>query len=237
MMLKKVPWRVRCLVWIGLCSSFVACGTPHIQKNTRRVRSYNKDVYASPDAARSPGSLWSEGAYNLFQETRGRRVGDILTVVVNEYSDAARDSSTGTQRKSDMRLGISAFLNVLQNYAANHPGFDPNALLATVASSDFAAQGATSASGQLTAMVPVRIKDIMPNGDFYVEGNKTLLLNNEQSYLYLSGVVRPIDVGTDNSVDSAVLADVELEYTGSGMMAENERPGVLWRFLNFIWPF
>jgi flagellar L-ring protein precursor FlgH len=214
-----------------------ACGAPHIHKGKAKVRTYAKDTYASPDAARTPGSLWSEGAHSLFEETRGRRVGDILTVVVDERSDAARDSGTATQRQSDMRLGISAFLNALSNYAATHPGFDPNAILATTSGSDFSAQGTTSASGTLSATVPVRIKDVLPNGDFYVEGNKTMLLNNEESHLYISGVVRPIDVGTDNAVSSAVLADVELEYTGSGVMAENERPGVLWRALNYIWPF
>jgi flagellar L-ring protein precursor FlgH len=220
-----------------LCMALCACGTPHIHKGKAKVRTYAKDTYASPDAARSPGSLWSEGAHNLFEETRGRRVGDILTVVVDEQSQAARDSGTAMQRQGDMRVGISAFLAAMQSYASTHPGFDPNALLATSMASSFAGQGSTSASGNLNATVPVRIKDVLPNGDFYIEGNKTLLLNNEESHLYLSGVVRPIDVNTDNSVGSSVLADVELEYTGRGVMAENERPGILWRALNYIWPF
>lgn len=226
------PW-LMCLQLVLL----VACGAPHIHKRKPKVRAYAKDTYASPDAARSPGSLWSEGAHNLFEETRGRRVGDILTVVVDEQSQAARDSGTATQRQGDMRLGISAFLAAMASYASAHPGFDPNAILATSMSSSFTGQGSTTASGNLNATVPVRIKDVLPNGDFYIEGNKTLLLNNEESHLYLSGVVRPIDVNTDNSVSSSVLADVELEYTGSGVMAENERPGVLWRALNYIWPF
>lgn len=220
-----------------MCMALYACGTPHIHKGKAKVRTYAKDTYASPDAARSPGSLWSEGAHNLFEETRGRRVGDILTVVVDEQSQAARDSGTAMQRQGDMRVGISAFLAAMQSYASTHPGFDPNALLATSMASSFAGQGSTSASGNLNATVPVRIKDVLPNGDFYIEGNKTLLLNNEESHLYLSGVVRPIDVNTDNSVGSSVLADVELEYTGRGVMAENERPGILWRALNYIWPF
>lgn len=227
----------RQLAWCALTLQLGACGAPHIHKSKSKVRAYAKDTYASPDAARTPGSLWSEGAHNLFEETRGRRIGDILTVVVDEQSQAARDTGTATQRQSDMRLGMSAFLAAMQSYASTHPGFDPNAILATSMSSSFAGQGSTTASGNLNATVPVRIKDILPNGDFYIEGNKTLLLNNEESHLYLSGVVRPIDVDTDNTVGSSVLADVELEYTGRGVMAENERPGILWRALNYIWPF
>lgn len=228
--------RVRLFVIAGAALAHEGC-VRHVYPYNHKKRHYRQGTYASAEDARTPGSLWSEGAHNLFEETRARRVGDILTVLVDERSDATRDTATGTQRRSDLSLGISAFLTAMQNFAATHPGVDPNALIQAASSSDFASKGATARSGALNATVPVRIREVLPNGDFFVEGNKVLLLNNEESYLYLSGVVRPIDVGTDNTVPSAVLADVELEYTGRGVLAENENPGWLSRIFSKIWPF
>lgn len=209
----------------------------HIKPYKHKSRTYAHDTYASPDAARTPGSLWSEGAHNLFEETRARRVGDILTVTLAERADATRDTATATSRQSSAQVGVSALLSAIHSYAASHPGFDPNALLAGMSASTFNSQGGTSRSGQLDAILPVRIKELLPNGDFFVEGSKMLLLNNEESTLYLSGVVRLIDINTDNSVASSVLADVELEYTGRGVLADNENPGWLSRILGWVWPF
>ena len=77
----------------------------------------------------------------------------------------------------------------------------------------------------------------MPNGDYYVEGRKVLLLNDEETHLYVSGVVRPVDISPDNSVASSYLADVELEYTGRGVLSEKQNVGWLSRALDYVWPF
>lgn len=224
------------LVGIGLLTQ--ACSrVPHIKSYKQKHRSYTKDTYASPDASRSPGSLWSDGAHHLFEETRGRRVGDILTVLVDERADATRDRGTALQRNSTSSVGVGAFLNAMQQLAIKHPGLDPNVLVSGASAGAFNSQGSVAASGQLAAKLPVRIKEVLPNGDFFLEGSKMLLLNNEESILYISGVSRPIDVGTDNSVSSSVLADVELEYTGRGVLADNDHQGWFSRVLGWVWPF
>jgi flagellar L-ring protein precursor FlgH len=228
----------RSALGLAMIFSVIGCSrVHHIKPYKKKARAYKHDTYASPDAARTPGSLWSEGAHNLFEETRARRVGDILTVNLAERADATRDTATATQRQSSAQVGVSAVIDAMHHYAAQHPGFDPNAILAGMSTSAFNSQGGTSRSGQLDAILPVRIKEQLPNGDFYVEGSKMLLLNNEESTLYLSGVVRLIDINTDNSVDSGKLADVELEYTGRGVLADNENPGWLSRMLGWVWPF
>ena len=218
-------------------SSGACARVKHIKPYKKKNRTYTKSSYASPDAANTPGSLWSEGAHNLFEETRGRRIGDILTVTIDERADATRDMQTGTSRHSDSQVGISAALNIMQKVAQMYPGTDPNALLSGQSNGNFAANGGTSSRGTLAATLPVRIRELMPNGDFFVEGNKMLLVNNEESTLYISGVVRPIDVNTDNSVSSTKLADVELEYTGHGVLTDNDSRGWLSRALGWIWPF
>ena len=70
-------------------------------------------------------------------------------------------------------------------------------------------------SGKLNATLPTRIKKTLPNGDFFIEGSKVFLINEEESILYLSGVIRPVDIMPDNSVSSLQVADVELGTLGA----------------------
>ena len=209
----------------------------HVLPYKQKQRDYRPEMYASPDAARSPGSLWSEGAYNLFEDARARRVGDIVTIFVLESANAKRDSSTALRHRGDTQLGVSAFYTAILDLVRKNPGLDPNALLQASTTNDFSGGGGITRSGDVKAVLPVRIKEALPNGDFYLEGSKVLLLNEEESLLYISGVVRPIDIAPDNSVSSTQLADVELEYTGRGIITESERVGWGKRLLNYIWPF
>lgn len=65
----------------------------HIYPYNSKVRDYTAPQYAAPDAQRTEGSLWSEGSHGLFEDARARRVGDILTVKIDERSVATRDAS------------------------------------------------------------------------------------------------------------------------------------------------
>lgn len=209
----------------------------HIYPYGPKVRTYTPPEYASADARRTAGSLWSESSPGLFEDARAQRVGDIVTVRIDERSDATRDASTHASRSSDTSLGVSAFFNAMQRLAARYPQISPAALVGASSDTQFDGEGSTSRSGRLAATLPVHVKRQLPNGDLFVEGTKMLLLNDEESQLYLSGVVRPIDIQPDNSVASSLLADVELEYTGRGVVSEQQGPGWLSRVLSYIWPF
>ena len=207
----------------------------HIYPYNHKNRDYTTPPYAPQDAERTEGSLWSAAAHGLFEDPRARRVGDIVTVKIDEKSVATRDASTQTARSNKIDAGISAFMNAMSKLQAK--GFDPSALIGASTSKDFQGSGTTSRSGNFDASLPVHVAKQLPNGDLYVEGTKIILLNDEESYLYLSGVVRPIDIQQDNTVSSSLLADVELEYTGRGVLSEPQSPGWLSRVLDYIWPF
>ncbi|RYF10406.1 MAG: flagellar basal body L-ring protein FlgH [Deltaproteobacteria bacterium] len=233
--MKPAPTLLRLLL---LCQLLGAAGcVRHVYPYTKKTRKYSKDSYASADAARTPGSLWSEASRNLFEDPRSSRVGDIITITMNEQVNAARNTSTQMQHDSSTNLGIPSFWSAMGALAATNPSIDPNAILAAATNNAFTGQGATSSSGTLSAILPVRIKEAMPNGDFYVEGHKVVLLNDEEAFLYVSGVVRPIDIMPDNTVDSGLLADVEIEYTGRGVLSEAERVPWMQRVINWVWPF
>lgn len=209
----------------------------HIYPYEPKVRDYQLGEYAEPEAGRTAGSLWSEATPGLFSDLRAARVGDILTVVVNEEADATRAASTKSKRKNETKLGASAFLTAMTKLTAANPGLDPSALISAASESNFEGDGTTQRTGSVRATLPVRIRERLPNGDFFVEGSKVLLLNDEESQLYLSGVVRPVDIGPSNNVSSSLLADVELEYTGRGVLTDRQSPGWMSRVLDVVWPF
>jgi flagellar L-ring protein FlgH len=77
----------------------------------------------------------------------------------------------------------------------------------------------------------------LPNGNLFVEGHRVVLVNNEEHHFYISGVVRPIDIDQENSVKSSMIADAEIEFTGRGVLSDNQQQGWLSRYFGWMWPF
>lgn len=220
-----------------VCALLGGCAITHIKPYEKKTREYTAEDYASPTAGRSAGSLWSNASAGIFEDVRARRVGDIITVRIAEEANATRDASTKTARDSEQSYGVSSFFGALGKIAAAHPDLNPEELFKAQASATFDGSGSTARSGKLNATLPARIKTRLPNGDFFVEGSKIVLINDEESILYLSGVIRPVDINPDNSISSLLVADVELEYTGRGVITDRQSPGFLARMMDWIWPF
>ena len=90
---------------------------------------------------------------------------------------------------------------------------------------------------RLVATVPAVVKKVLPNGNLFIEGHRVVLVNSEEQHFYVSGVIRPIDIDGDNSVKSSLVADAEIEFTGRGVMTENQQKGWMQKYLGWIWPF
>lgn len=213
-----------------------AC-TTHVRPYKPKVRNYRPDQYDKTADQRLDGSLWSDSTDTLFTHRRSARIGDVITVVIHESANAQQGAGTDTSRKSDMNMGISAFGTAVKQLQAAYPNLDMSKLLAAGYQNDFSGQGQTSSSGSLNATLTARIKNVMPNGDFYIEGNKVVMVNEEESHLYFSGVVRPSDIQADNTIASNLIADAQVEYTGRGPVADKQRPGWFSRFVDWITPF
>ena len=103
--------------------------------------------------------------------------------------------------------------------------------------SSFSGAGDTARNGELTGNIAVRASREMPNGDLFLEGTKVVLINNEEYHLYVSGLVRPTDISPDNSVQSTRIADAQIEFTGRGDLADQQRKGWFGRMFDSINPF
>ncbi len=221
------------LVWGLVLSSCVS----HIAPYKPKKRRYVVGTYSTKKAPKERGSLWVPGSRGYFEDARASRVGDTIMVKIDESTDASRSASTALNKKSSTSAGMGTLLGLLTKLAAKYPDLNLASLVSGSFTSELAADGNTVRKGTLQASIAVRIAKIMPNGDFYVEGHKVVLLNNEENHLYISGVVRPADVNSDNAVYSYRIADAQVEFSGRGELSDNQKQGWFSRFLSKIWPF
>jgi flagellar L-ring protein precursor FlgH len=223
----------------ALAALLLGCGPRHIGAMTAKQRNYTPGAYAQrdPSAKPAPGSLFSEAGGGYLEDTRAVRVGDIVVIVVSEAADAQGNATTKLSRDSTAQMGMDSFFGAMATLQKAHPSIDPSKLLSFASQSAFQGDGNTTRAGKLDANIAVRVTREMPNGDLFLEGTKVILINNEEYHLYVSGVVRRADIGQDNAVSSSRIADAQLEFTGRGDMADQQRKGWFSRSLDTVTPF
>ncbi len=183
------------------------------------------------------GSLYAEGAPGLFEDHSASRIGDILVVRIDEKDGASRQADTKLDKTDATSYGVPAAVGLVSALAAKFPGVDPAKLFATTTDQKFTGAGQTKREGNVSAILPVRVVQILPSGDLFIEGTKVVMVGAEQQHIYVSGIVRRVDIAEDDSVPSSRIADAEIEYTGSGDISDTQRRGWLSRTVSKLWPF
>ena len=189
---------------------------------------------AAPDSSAAQYSGSQTNTYDPFSnfispyaDHKAQRVGDIVTIIITESSSASKSSATKTSKKSGSNSSLSEFFGL---GAANLPmkmGVD--------AGSDYSGSGSTTRSGTMEAKISASVKQVLPNGNLVLEGNRQVTVNDDIQTITISGVVRPQDIMADNSVLSMYMADAKIEYAGEGPIVQ--RPGIVTRILQtpFHW--
>ena len=219
---------------IGLLVAFGGCSGP-MTNYKFPTRKYEPGKYDAPSAGQN-GLLWGESTPNVTEDARSRGLGDLVIVRIEESADASGNATTKTSRKSQITGGINNFFGLVEKFAKKHPGVDATALVNAVFESSFEGDGSTKRAGVLTATIPCQVKKVLPNGDLFVEGTKTIQINHEETHLYLSGVVRPFDIDMANQVSSGRILDARIDFSGRGVVSDKQRPGILHRGLDHAWP-
>lgn len=161
---------------------------------------------AAADAVSAPRSL--------FSDRRAQMPGDVLTVLISEVA------SMSTQAQTQLRKGESANANLLQR--------DGEIQLASVGfDSQFAGGGQMERSGTLLARLSMQIDSIDANGNFIVSGEQLIVVNNEQQKIRVTGLVRPDDISSDNTIPSWRVAGANIQLLGDGILTKKARPGIL----------
>jgi flagellar L-ring protein precursor FlgH len=186
-----------------------------------------------PPPANSGAIFQSGYDMRLFEDHAARRVGDVLTITLNERTNAIKRAELGTQK--DTSISVEAPYLMGMN-PATVLGRDIKTEVATKQSFD--GQGDALQFNQLTGSISVTVVEVLPNGNLKVRGEKRVALNDGSEYIRLAGIVRPIDIDVANIVPSSKVADATIMYTGDGAMAESSKMGWITRFFNSpIFPF
>jgi flagellar L-ring protein precursor FlgH len=165
-------------------------------------------------------------AQSLFADIKAHRVGDILTVLVYEQSQASQAIETKTEKSTEASTQGGPGIGPLD--------FIPLFSVEGDAKLTHDGKGENSRNGVLRAKMTVTVVDLKPNGDLVIEGSRTVGISGDKEVLNLSGVVRQKDVSPDNSVDSYLIADAQISYTGKGAGNTAARPGLVTRLINWL---
>lgn len=194
-------------------------------------------LYAVSTATQAE-SLWKKRkpryAY-LFTDSKASRVGDLLTIVVVQATNVnssedralAKSSQAGATMNIDTEagggFGVQA-ANAGLNFAKNsNRGFD--------------GESSFSSNQAFTDRMTVSVVDVLPNGNLVVSGHRKVRLVGDERSLTLTGMIRDIDVGPDNTVDSRLISDLRLQYETVGPSRKFIKQGWLGRATNVVWPF
>jgi len=230
------------IVFLFLVFFSAACSTSH-----RAVDSTStiipKELYPKP-ALQKPkeGALWpgnTRGNF-LFGDDKAAKVGDIITVTINENATSTQSATTNTQKDNTINMAAPGILGLpsnmgVQNFLGMGTQLDPT-VNGTIANQN-KGTGTVSRNGSLTATISAMITEIMPSGNLRIEGRRSVTVNREEQIMVLRGVVRPQDINFDNTIPSTMIADASISYTGEGVVADEQRKGWLAKILSKVWPF
>jgi flagellar L-ring protein precursor FlgH len=223
------------LVSIVIAFVLVGC-TSHIAPYKPKRRKFDPGLYATAPTA-SNGSLYAVGDAGWFDDVVASRIGDILVIRIDERDGATRNASTKLDKQDESSYGLPAALGLVAALKKRYPDADPTKLFATDSERKFSGNGSIERNGRLQATLPVRVMQVVGNGDLFVEGTKVVMVGAEEHHVYISGVVRRADIAEDNTVPSSRVADAEIEYTGRGDVTDTQRRGWAARLFDKVWPF
>ena len=164
----------------------------------------------------------------LFEDRRAVRVGDTLTVLLNETTRASKDGGIVASRNSSNSVNMG--LNAVRNQTGTSPRTSSNLLLSGGLNNDgtskFDSKAGSSASNQFSGTITVTVLEVLPNGNLNVGGEKRLAVGNEEEVIRFGGIVSPVNL-QGNTILSSQVADARIEYRGAGITDEVKNPGWL----------
>ncbi|GAA0758986.1 flagellar basal body L-ring protein FlgH [Ideonella azotifigens] len=184
-------------------------------------------VQQAPRRGSSGGVFVADNGWSLTSDVRSFHAGDVLTVLLDETTQASKKANTSFGKNSDVSIS-----------PATLAGKALKTDIGLSSQNNFAGNAASTQQNALQGAITVIVHEVMPNGLLRVQGEKSLYLNQGEEMIRLSGYVRAADITPDNRVSSQRLAEARIAYAGSGALADTNNAGWLSRFFASPWmPF
>ena len=222
------------VVLVGIL--FVGCSThPVDPKMDMKPPVYVEQLPPSTkqQTVSNPGSLFGQGENPLFADLKAMNPNDIVTVVISESIAQSSDGKKTISEESNDQLGAGVFTGVSGPIVdkAGKIGFEAGS------TNSYTGSGTNTRTESFTTTISARIIKILKNGNYFIEGNRELLVNGEKQIIQISGVIRPYDIDQKNTIDSKYIADAKILYKTEGEIDRaTEKP---WgsKYVESIWPF
>ena len=215
-----------------------ACATP--EQPLVAIREPLEEIQPSEPEQQEAGSLWQNNDSSMFSDRKAHDVGDIVTVIISEQSSASKEATTSGTRSTNIHAAIPNFFGLendkLWTTSHNAP-IDLNNLVNADFSNSFDGNGSTSRKEDLSAFLTTPVVGRYPNGQLKIRGGKEVMVNNEMQIIYLTGIIRPVDITAANTINSTKVLNARISYTGKGAVSDKQQPGWAMRVLDNIWPF
>ncbi len=182
-----------------------------------------------------PNSLFRSNAKGFFKDQRAHRVGDILTVLVTISDKAQIANKTSRTRSSTNSAGLGGIFGAALTSVA--PSVPVATAIDTKSGVKDSGDGSVNRSEKLETRVAAVITQILPNGNLVIEGRQEVRVNFEVRELIVAGIIRPEDVGADNTILSSKIAEARISYGGRGQISDVQQPRYGSQVLDAILPF
>lgn len=189
-------------------------------------------------AEENPNSLWRAGARAFFKDHRAKEIGDIVTVKLDLADSAKLENKTERDRDDSEGTHVTNLLGLEQEFSKVLPqGIDPTAVM------NFGNKHSTSGDGQIDRKETISVTfaavvtQILPNGSLVVMGRQEIRVNKELRELLVTGVIRPEDIDSDNSITHTKIAEMRVAYGGRGTLSELQAPRWGTQLWDVVFPF
>ncbi|VAW97458.1 Flagellar L-ring protein FlgH [hydrothermal vent metagenome] len=169
----------------------------------------------------------------LFDDNNARNIGDLLTIVLNENTNAS--SSANTSATKDQKVDLPS-----PKLAGDTVTKDGKEILnnEVEAGREFNGQGTSAQNSSFSGTISVTVAKVLPNRNLIIRGEKLVRLNQTEEFIRFSGIVRPQDIKPNNTVESNRVANVHVMYAGNGAISAANSMGALGRFFQGkSWPY
>ena len=241
--------KIWALVWLGTAASLAGCGTLDRLSEVGRdptmtpTADPTKDPKWRPLSMPMPGgqpspneanSLWRSGSRAFFKDQRAAQVGDIVTVLVNMNDAANLKNVTSTARTSAETGGIPNFFGLEKLVPAV---INPATLVTTNSTNNNIGTGQIQRTEAVTLRLAGIVTQVLPNGNLVVAASQEFLVNSELRELRVTGVIRPQDIASDNTVLHDRMAEARIAYGGKGQLTDLQRARWGQQMLDILAPF
>ncbi len=183
-------------------------------------------------------SLWRAGAKSFFEDQRAQAIGDILTVLIEIEDNATINNTSSRSRQASDQANLSQFFGLqgnLQNFLPDE--VSPDELIDFGSTTNNVGSGTIQRQESIELRVAALISQVLPNGNFVIQGRQEVRVNFEMRELLITGVIRPEDISSGNTISYDQIAEARISYGGRGQITDVQQPRYGQQLYDIIFPF